>query len=269
MLGDASKPEHCNIVLKFSADFKLQRCIVPIDRLTHWDGHPVRKFQGNTLTSCFSRPSGFNQGYHGNPYLCTMDMLYKGGDGDRAVRKTLETMNESRKEGDVIHECTVSYTNAENVTKKFKISYVYKNHHFMADWSASYKVLGCQSSNAAVPIYHIAKIDLSKDSIANGRIIQPTSHMADNCLKDRLGNWLPFVTNMTDEDWADPEKLKMKHGNVFLSLVTPGIRKEINEFLSGKVEEWANTKFKDASAWSWDDKKAFLKGIADGLYVFF
>ena len=99
--------------------------------------------------------------------------------------------------------------------------------------------------------------------------MQPTSKMAAQCLKDSNGNWLPFAFNMTDEQWADKEALKLKYGNVFISLVTTGIRKEINEFLAAKAEAWANNRFKDATAWSLDDKKEFLKGIADGLLFIF
>ena len=94
------------------------------------------------------------------------------------------------------------------------------------------------------------KVDLRKDTIQNGRITQPTSRMAELCLKDENKNWLKFAHNLTEEQWNDKETLKKKYGPVFLTLTIPHIRQEINEFLTSKYQAWSDKKIANKETWT-------------------
>ena len=267
--SDGTKTSDSVLILKFDEKFRILYYKLPLDRIILWDGHPCRKTQSATFSSSFSKPSGLNDGYSGNPYLGCMDMLYKGQDGDDAVRRSLCAIEEQYEQGGVLLKTNATYTKG---TKKVNVPiiYVWKHNRFGADWSAMSKVQGSQSSQGSTPIYHVVKVDLSKDTIDKGKFTQPTSRMAELCLKDDAGAWLKFAHNLTEKDWNDKEKLKQKYGTVFLTLTIPPIRKEINEFLKERYKQWSNAKLQTQQTWTSDDKHKFLKSIADGiLNIFF
>ena len=144
--GDGSKCRDCTLVIVFNKNHKIEKMIIPCVRLTSWDGHPVRKTKTPTFTSAYSRPAGFMDGYQGNPFLCSFDMLYAGQDGDKAVRRTLTNINESLQAGAVLFSTDVSYVNSETgLSLTFPIEYTHAGVNFLADWSASAKILGTHS----------------------------------------------------------------------------------------------------------------------------
>lgn len=266
--ADGSKTREANLVLVFNKWNRIDHYRVPIDRILGWDAHPVRKIKSKNISSCFSKSSGLVPGYQSNPYICVLDMLYSGGDGDEAVRKALMKIDREFTKGALLLATNVTYSRGLK-SLKFKINYHFKDIHFGADWSAFSKVVGSQGSTGNIAVYHVVRVDLSKNTVAEGKYMQPTAKMADLCLKDKHGNWLPIVHNLTEKEWEDKEALKRKYGNLFITLTIPPIRYEIIEFYKEQLNEWKTTKLLTNKTWTLEDKRAFLKSTADGIYIAF
>ena len=275
MWCDAGKSAKSNIILKFDKKCVLREVIAPSGRITTWDGHPCNKLESDSITSGFSRPAGFEEGYHCNPYLNNLEFLHVGSDGDSTVKRILEKRHAELRPGDEMF--TLEQTYERNKVKlSFKLKYVHKSNNLSADWKATHKVLGTPSATANTSIYHICKVDLTKETIEDGRYTQPTLIMAEKCVKDKDGNWLGFANDI-EEVWGDEKAIKARYGTEFLCPTIYPIRMALTNFIKEKVDAWTTEKLKNNILIEEKAVAAFAKETSDSyesclffsVYLFF